>query len=568
MAARRFEFVEGSSSKFWEIELDGSSFTTTWGKIGTAGQTGTKSFDSDDKAKKEYDKLVAEKTKKGYAETGAVVSSGTPTPKAAPTPKAPKAKKSDDDAPAEAAAPVVVEPPPPPKAPPTLAEEDQIFWSDALKKRVLPRRGGVEVKIVALHAEKKLREQVRAGFKAREKQQEKLVKSKADGADAIARVAKIIADDSGVPTADDAATMLAWLVFQEQWNMEMLDDEAVEWLIVAGSYALATEALLLSLERMFPGQAHYGTQNPEKFALYMQPTTSWSSNFHGQGALRGLDRLRELLVLASDADYQAARDAAAKVRSGGTDAQKVASSIVFPTESDWVRSDASLVDKSGGFRMVLLSVSDLSTLPATYAPSIDSFIPYRYRRKAGEPDCAATLLDTAGMSVASFFAKAASGGYASADTNKLWYATLAAVGHDDTVRVLVDKVGEKEAQAALAEAGQNQPRRVLRLLAKSAAARGKAGDPARAVLASLVRRSPELVDEVRPYLDADGTKAIDAAKAELGEAVADADSTDVPSFLSKPPWREAKKKAAGPQAKVSITPPATTMMWAPNQKEQ
>lgn len=66
--ARRFEFVEGSSSKFWEITLEGSSFTTSYGKIGTAGQMSMKEYDSDDKAKKEYDKLVAEKTKKGYVE--------------------------------------------------------------------------------------------------------------------------------------------------------------------------------------------------------------------------------------------------------------------------------------------------------------------------------------------------------------------------------------------------------------------------------------------------------------------------------------------------------------------
>jgi predicted DNA-binding WGR domain protein len=47
---RRFELVEGSSSKFWQVELSGSSFTVTWGRIGTAGQTQEKSFDSDDKA--------------------------------------------------------------------------------------------------------------------------------------------------------------------------------------------------------------------------------------------------------------------------------------------------------------------------------------------------------------------------------------------------------------------------------------------------------------------------------------------------------------------------------------
>jgi DNA ligase-1 len=65
---RYFEFVDGSSSKFWEIWMDGKEVTTRWGKIGTDGQTKTKPFADEAKAKKEYDKLLAEKTGKGYSE--------------------------------------------------------------------------------------------------------------------------------------------------------------------------------------------------------------------------------------------------------------------------------------------------------------------------------------------------------------------------------------------------------------------------------------------------------------------------------------------------------------------
>ena len=65
---RYFEFVDGSSNKFWEIWMDGTDVTTNWGKIGTAGQTKTKAFADEAKAKKEYDKLLAEKTGKGYSE--------------------------------------------------------------------------------------------------------------------------------------------------------------------------------------------------------------------------------------------------------------------------------------------------------------------------------------------------------------------------------------------------------------------------------------------------------------------------------------------------------------------
>ncbi|MDC0709628.1 WGR domain-containing protein [Stigmatella sp. ncwal1] len=66
----RYEFTEGSSSKFWEITLSGKSFTTRWGRIGTEGQEKTQSFASPAEAKKEHDKLVREKEKKGYELVG------------------------------------------------------------------------------------------------------------------------------------------------------------------------------------------------------------------------------------------------------------------------------------------------------------------------------------------------------------------------------------------------------------------------------------------------------------------------------------------------------------------
>ena len=68
-SVRRFEFVGGSSQKFWEISLAGNSFTVRFGRIGTAGQSQTKSFADEEKAKREAEKLIAEKVKKGYVET-------------------------------------------------------------------------------------------------------------------------------------------------------------------------------------------------------------------------------------------------------------------------------------------------------------------------------------------------------------------------------------------------------------------------------------------------------------------------------------------------------------------
>jgi predicted DNA-binding WGR domain protein len=65
---RRFELVEGTAAKFWEIEHSGSDYTVRYGRIGANGQSLSKSAESDAKAEVEVAKLIREKTGKGYTE--------------------------------------------------------------------------------------------------------------------------------------------------------------------------------------------------------------------------------------------------------------------------------------------------------------------------------------------------------------------------------------------------------------------------------------------------------------------------------------------------------------------
>jgi len=69
---RYFEFIEGTSSKFWETWIDGVAVNTRYGRIGATGQTTTKDAGSEEAAQKLQDKLVREKTAKGYLEKAGV----------------------------------------------------------------------------------------------------------------------------------------------------------------------------------------------------------------------------------------------------------------------------------------------------------------------------------------------------------------------------------------------------------------------------------------------------------------------------------------------------------------
>ncbi len=107
----RYEFSEGTSNKFWEINLSGSQFTTTYGKIGTSGQTTIKTFKSEAEAKKEYDKLIAEKVKKGYEPADGASDDGDDE-EAAPPPPPPKPKAAAPKPAAKPAAPKPAAPAP------------------------------------------------------------------------------------------------------------------------------------------------------------------------------------------------------------------------------------------------------------------------------------------------------------------------------------------------------------------------------------------------------------------------------------------------------------------------
>ncbi len=93
MGKRYFEFVEGSSSKFWEIWAEGSEVRTRYGRIGTSGQVTLKDEGSEAGAEKLLNKLIAEKTKKGYEEKTA--GGAAEHAKAAPKPEAKAAPKAE-----------------------------------------------------------------------------------------------------------------------------------------------------------------------------------------------------------------------------------------------------------------------------------------------------------------------------------------------------------------------------------------------------------------------------------------------------------------------------------------
>ena len=74
---RELVYMDAKSSKFWNIELEGKSHTVTFGRIGSNGQSATKSFPTEEAARKDMEKLIKEKLGKGYVDAATSGASAT-----------------------------------------------------------------------------------------------------------------------------------------------------------------------------------------------------------------------------------------------------------------------------------------------------------------------------------------------------------------------------------------------------------------------------------------------------------------------------------------------------------
>lgn len=302
---RRFEFCEGGSNKFWEIELDGSGFTVRWGKLGSAGQSALKSFADPNKARLEYDKLIREKTSKGYQE---VVHSAIALERPGSSPE------GDSLSPVNTV------------AEPTSVALGGFVLGDALKKKLLPWRGGpvsrpnVDIKKVCARLQ-----EVRKLFA----QPGKIDIGKAHIAQELqaALVARVAAPIDAAPemVAPVEACFLSLIGGNDQaWDRvhELAADMVHLWCDRV-SPAFALQCLLLNYEYGPEGQPR-PVGKPRGYFPYLGP---WR-------ALRGY------LALCDESTYQEALNLARPALQGGELFLRLMLALVFSQESDFVNATA------------------------------------------------------------------------------------------------------------------------------------------------------------------------------------------------------------------------------------
>ncbi len=565
--AQRFELVDGKSSKFWEVELVGSELHVAWGRIGTRGQSQVKPFADEATARAARDKLIATKKDKGYAAVGADTKDAPAKSPAAKSPaaKSPPAKSPAAKGPAAKtgrAAPTSPAPGsatsagPIPQTPaddarPALPDEDTFVLPDAWARRVHPWRGrrsdGGATTLNGSSCYRKLHTQY---VKMQPKVQAAFGR-KTGRPDLLRRIDALLGTtETHVPDDVELEAAAAVVVAYPEADRRNKPAHIVDYWVAAAGYVFATDAALEALG--FAMNIVYELGRPPEVT-----GPKWRKE-----DVTVLARLRELLAQADEADYLAARDAAAARRAGGDRIVRVATSYLFPTEQGWVEADVDLLSqgRTTDSREVALVASvmrfdQLERLGVIAQPR--GIVVQTYGLPDWLPSVAAGLGAEAARACNVWLDTA----YVDAATKRRLLECLAFIPSDEAMACLIDRLDEQYVLPALTEATDRFPRRALRLLGARTTDGGKVHDKARSLLEAVARRWPQAFDAVRPELPETAIAAVDAA-AEAHARRPDAPAELLPKVLVSPAWTSGKKAPkAATVTGLHVLPYEARMTW-------
>jgi len=482
----RVEFSEGSSNKFWEVEVSGNEVTTRWGRIGTAGQTRSKTYADGAAALREAQTQLASKLKGGYQQVATV------PPRAAMTPVEPPACAAKATATAE-----LLEP----SSDWLLKIRHKAYaWRDwGLPHQPLSRPGhmrelkawkaGLGVVVPSLHA----------------------VQRQA--------LALLLGDGQGSePLVNAAALTIA--------------PEGLYYVVESAGLLGAVQALLRRQEL----QGHQELNHPCRYRwLGYKVATSYS--------IAGLDlapwgKLRNALAGAPQEEYQQVVDWARDAQRSASDAEletRVMLAFLLP-DQNWADE---LIDP------VLAQATQQwgqTTLPAYAAALIPSLRKFELVKKlwnfcAPSSKLAPSLIANLGSAAYQLIFPQLSGA-----EREDWAEPLWEIPDPELAAHFKSILEERSLRARLTEYFLRFPQISIPVLAGVVAHGGKGREVARTLLTQLLRQTPEL-----PSLEARELAVCQQLVRRFPQDQVEARPEQLPPVLARPPWLERGSKARTPR---------------------
>ncbi len=544
---RRFELTDDKSNKFWEIDLDGTSFTVTFGKIGTNGQTQTKSFDSASKAQAEHDKLVKEKTKKGYVEVGG----GDAAPKKAAAPKvappvavAPKGEEKKVEAPA---------------AKPRAAVAGGVDWSPEALREAAPRRGFDVIPLRAPDA-KSAFAKLSSAMKKATSTIDSGMQMKGANAELARRVLSAFSGELKRPLELDVqAAAFALLAPKLAYNDTAREEEFVELWCAAEGPSFALRALDAAERVHVKAKNKEHTYDLDQLGILDAVTTIEQNSWWRARTYDSWRALRRGVLAAGDAARPALEREASAILdapSGRTptavNAFRGAFALAFE-RYDWIAADAAADARPATWiharGLLAPTVAEaLTALEGTSGPHaiwylLQNLEPIRW-------DFLAAFGAAVGPAMVPILTQGATTG---ADRLRSIAEVLAHVVDEDVARFFLSQLTSKELRAIASEYLRSHPPVSAALLADAAAKKGPLGDAARSVLKPLVAANDPAIATARSSLGPGAIAVLDALALDAAPKV-EANPDELPPVLRAPPWKE-KRKASAPK-EMSLAVPS------------
>jgi predicted DNA-binding WGR domain protein len=609
---RSFEFVEGTSAKFWEIARVGSEVMVRFGRIGTQGQSSVKTLADETAAAAHETKLINEKLRKGYAETN---SSSASVPCAAPasaasaqathSTAAPTASSSATPAtspitPAAhtpaAGAPAASTPASGPGVPDTDAGETDAGRTGAGETDA-GQTGAGETAAGQADVGETGAGQADAGegagegvwvlpvawVRSRTPRRGSLgggkftpgAKARAAVEAELARHPKRARAVLEAPTTAEATRRegLAWLAGEP--DATPLGAAAVvatadhghwdssDWVNCFADLWIRERGLVFAAEAAVTMSALVVLDDDSLSASRQRPGVRHRRSGERRparrpsAAMRLLLRVRQALSAAPDNTYAQVVDALRPYRQMGLYG-RAAVAVLVPEERAWFEQDRDDAVAAGDDYL-----GNLLLLAAATAEDVTALAPIAEQNAfIDSMNLLVTMVDGVGANAAPMLFRWFDDSYTLAEDQRRLLSVLAVLPSDEATRGLIERIDAKYVKPALLENAERYPARALRLLGESA------GIPA---VADLFRghllKHRGLAGQVVPLLSGEAAERAEQILAEAA-AVATAPLSAVPPVLADPPWRHLPE----PVKPIVITgltcDDPMTFSWLPGEREQ
>lgn len=353
-------------------------------------------------------------------------------------------------------------------------------------------------------------------------------------------------------------TLLAILSSGPSSGPSRLDGEVLSYWVATAGLSFAIEALAASRGLWIdtPGGV------PRMIFLQADPAP--------MGLRHWLD-VRRRLAAAGEAEWAAARDTAARLRTNAPLELRAPLAYLFPDVTAWAEEDTyealatRKTKKLAGCLACSLTDSALLDALAAAADPPEALAP---RVDAYTPDLRGlifTLVDACGRAAVPLLARLRDR-LRDKSAQRDCLTALGLLPVPETAAAFAARLGQREIAAALQGLAASHPREALTGIAAHLREQpeGPNQERALALLASLARREPELAATLLPDLPEKARHLLQAALV-TEELPRDAEPSELPAVLASPPWT--RKRKAPPSLDLPPLPWEDRLIWDEGQRE-